>query len=91
MRHYNPIPNRRDYYPGDFRNLKLEYVIEDPVFRDSRYSLIHQMNDVVAYFCRQTVEPNAYMKKKACSFYYFKLSNVLLDKVSKTKDGIVRI
>ena len=89
MRHYNPIPNRRDLYSGDYRNVKLEYFIEDPIFRDSKISFIHQMNDVVAYFCRQLVEPNNYVKKKAGVKYYNRLSNVLIDKVSKSKDGIV--
>lgn len=91
MRHYNPIPNRKDLFRGDFRNIKLEYVIEDPVFRDSRNSLIHQMNDVVAYFCRQMVEPNAYVRKKGGANYYTRLSKVLLYKVSKTNNGLVRI
>lgn len=91
MRHFNPIPNRRDMYLGDYRNMRLEYVIEDPIFRDSKNSLVHQMNDVVAYFCRQLVEPNAYVKKKSGANFYKRLSDVLIDKVSKTKDGIVWI
>ena len=91
MRHYNPVPNRRDLYSGDFRNMKLEYVIEDPIFRDSKNSLIHQMNDVVAYFCRQLVEPNAYIKGKAGVNYYTRLSDVLITKVSRTQDGVVWI
>ena len=91
MRHYNPVPNRRDLYGGDVRNLRLEYIIEDPVFRDSKESLIHQKNDVVAYFCRQKFEPNAYMKKKGGVNYYNRLTNVLVPQVSWRRDGIVRI
>ncbi|MEI8085304.1 MAG: DUF3800 domain-containing protein [Paludibacter sp.] len=91
MRHYNPVPNRRDLYGGNARNLRLEYVIEDPIFRDSKNSLIHQMNDVLAYFCRQKFEPNAYMKKKGGVNYYDRLTNVLVREVSWGKDGIVRI
>lgn len=91
MRHYNMVPNRRDLFGGSGRNLKLEYIIEDPVFRDSKNSLIHQMNDVVAYCCRQMFEPNNYMKKKGGHRFYKRLENVLINKVSRSGDGIVRI
>jgi hypothetical protein len=92
MRHFNTIPNKKDYYHGGYRNLKLEYIIEDPVFRDSHYSLIHQMNDVVAYCVRQRYEPNAYMKKKGGHNFYKRLSNVVTKQVSKRNDyGIVEI
>ncbi|MCB0517087.1 MAG: DUF3800 domain-containing protein [Chitinophagales bacterium] len=64
MRHFNSIPNRKDLFEGGYRNLKLEYVIEDPILRDSQYSFLHQMNDVLAYCVRQKYEPNAYMIKK---------------------------
>lgn len=91
MRHFNMVPNRRDLFGGSGRNLKLEYIIEDPVFRDSKNSLIHQMNDVIAYCCRQMFEPNNYMKKKGGHRFYKRLENVLINKVSRTGDGIVRI
>lgn len=91
MRHFNMVPNRRDLFGGSGRNLKLEYIIEDPVFRDSKNSLIHQMNDVVVYCCRQMFEPNSYMKKKGGHRFYKRLENVLINKVSKSADGIVRI
>lgn len=90
MRRFNPVPNRADLYDGGFRDLKVEYIIEDPVFRDSARSYIHQMTDVVAYFCRQKFEPNAYLKKKGAVNYYDNLGNVLNTKVSRSGDGIVR-
>ena len=37
MRHFNTVPNNSSLYLGGYRNLKLEYVIEDPVFRDSQH------------------------------------------------------
>lgn len=89
--HCNEFINRRDLFGGSGRNLKLEYIIEDPVFRDSKNSLIHQMNDVVAYCCRQMFEPNNYMKRKGGHRFYKRLENVLINKVSRSGDGIVRI
>jgi hypothetical protein len=91
MRHYNTIPNRQDMYQGGYKNVKLEYIIEDPIFRDSQYSFIHQLNDVIAYCVRQKYEPNSYMKKKAGTNFYNRLSNVTVKVVSKSNDGIVEL
>lgn len=92
MRHYNTIPNTREYYTSGFRNVKLEYLIEDPIFRDSQVSFLHQMNDVIAYCVRQKYEPNAYMKKKGGHNFYKRLDNVVVKPVSRYNDlGIVEI
>jgi len=63
MRHYNNIPNPIRY-GGGYTNRKLEYIIEDPIFRDSSLSLMHQMNDVVAYCIRQKYEPSLHETKR---------------------------
>lgn len=92
MRHFNVIPNRKDIYSDGSRNVKLEYVIEDPIFRDSKNSFLHQMNDVLAYCVRQRYEPNAYMRKKGGTNFYKRLDNVVVKKVSSKNDfGIVDI
>lgn len=92
MRHFNVIPNRKEMYGDGNRNLKLEYVIEDPIFRDSKNSFLHQMNDVLAYCVRQRYEPNAYMKKKGGANFYKRLDNVTVKKVTnKNEYGIVEI
>jgi hypothetical protein len=92
MRHYNMIPNNKDNYGEGGRNLKLEYVIEDPIFRDSKNSFLHQMNDVLAYCVRQRYEPNAYMRKKGGANFYKRLDNVVVKKVTnKNEFGIVDI
>ena len=38
MRHFNMIPSLF----GGSRNQKLQYIIEDPVLRDSQFSFLHQ-------------------------------------------------
>lgn len=92
MRHYNPTPNRTDLYNGGFKNIPLDYVIEDPIFRDSENSYIHQMNDVIAYFVRQLYEPNAYMRKKGGKNFYYNLSNIALQVASSSNNyGLVEI
>lgn len=92
MRHYNIIPNRKDLYDEGNRNVKLEYVIEDPIFRDSKNSMLHQINDVLAYCVRQHYEPNSYMKRKGGTSFYKRLNNVVVKKVSnKNEFGIVEI
>lgn len=61
MRRFNPIPNMSGYYTGGYRNITLDYVIEDPIMRESRNSFLHQMIDVVAYCARQLYEPNGHV------------------------------
>ena len=90
MRHYNQIHNN-DAHDNGNRNIALQHVIEDPVFRDSSFSLMHQMNDVVAYCTRQLYEPNAYMKKKGAATFYNRLDQCLLTTVSSKGNGIVEL
>ena len=92
MRHYNTIPNVMSKYGGGYRNIQLQYIIEDTVFRDSQHSFLHQMVDVVAYCIRQRYEPNAYMKKKGGHNYYKRLANVSTQAVTnKNTHGIVEL
>jgi hypothetical protein len=92
MRHYNTIPNMGMYYNSGYRNMTLKYVIEDPIFRNSENSLMHQIVDVVAYSVRQKYEPNAYMKKKSGHNLYKKMDNVALKVASNKNDyGLVEL
>lgn len=91
MRHFNPVPNRVDRFAGGLRNLKIQYLIEDPIFRESKHSLMHQMSDVVAYCLKQKYHPNSYMKSKAACNLYSNLDRVLSKAVSKNRDGIVKL
>lgn len=92
MRHYNTIPNDSQIYGSGYRNLRINSVIEDPVFRNSKYSFLHQMNDVLAYCVMQKYHPNSYMKKKGGHNFYNRLNNVIVKEVtSKNNIGIVEI
>ena len=92
MRHFNTIPNNKEWYTEGSRNLKLEYIIEDPVFRDSQHSFLHQMNDVVAYCVKQKYQPNSYMKRKGGHNFYKRLDQVACKAVSnKNNLGIVEV
>jgi hypothetical protein len=75
----------------EIQSQKLEYIIEDPIFRDSKISLLHQMNDVIAYCVRQKYETNAYMKKKGGHNYWRRLENVSLKHISDSENGIIDI
>ncbi len=92
MRHYNAISNNISMFGSGYRNMPLQYVIEDPVYRDSKHSLIHQMCDVLAYCARAQYEPNAYMKKKEGYNFYKRLTNVSVKHVSHRNEwGIVEL
>jgi len=82
MHQFNIVPNSSNLYSGGNRNLKIEMVIEDPVMRDSKYSFIHQMVDVIVYFARQLYETNYYVKQKGAKNYYKHLGNIIVSQVS---------
>lgn len=87
MHKYNPVTS----HMGGYRNLKLQYIIEDPNFRDTEYSYILQMVDVASYFLMQKYKPNKYIRKKGARNYYDRLSPVLNKYVVKSGTGIVEI
>ena len=92
MRHFNPVPNRKDIYYGGYRNMSIEYIIEDPFMKDSANSLIHQIVDVVAYCARQLYEPNKYMKRKGGHNFYKRLNNTIVKHAAPRHElGIVEI
>lgn len=75
-RRFNYVPNTANYGTGS-RSILMHNLIEDPVYRDSYGSYLHQFVDVVVYFARQYYEPNNHIKKKGCKRYYGMLSNVI--------------
>jgi hypothetical protein len=89
MRRYNPIPYKTS---RTSRNLPIRYLVEDPLFKNSADSYIHQIVDVIAYFARQKYEPNVYMRKKGGHNWYDKLDAVLLKQACLSNPlGIVEI
>lgn len=65
-------------YSGTSTAPALRYVVEDPIFRDSRRSYLHQMVDVVAYFAKQLVAPNNFVRDKGATHYFTRLALINL-------------
>lgn len=87
MRYYNPVPYQLS---RDYRNLKLEYTIEDPNFRSSHDSFFIQVVDTVAFFLLQKIKPTSYIRKKGAGNYFDRLDKILCKECSKSDpQGIV--
>ncbi|MCC6963515.1 MAG: DUF3800 domain-containing protein [candidate division Zixibacteria bacterium] len=90
-RNYNPVPHAQDYGRG-YRNLPLQYVIEDPSFRDSRHSYFIQAVDLAAFLLYQKVSPGQFFKLKSGQNYFNRLDPILCKVASATDPtGIVRL
>lgn len=91
MRYYNPVPNVAEYGSG-FRNLQLQYTIEDPNLRTSHDSFLIQVADTVAYFLLQRERPCTYIRKSGAHKYFERLGPVLCKVASKADTlGVVRL
>ena len=90
MRRHNPIPSQ--VAGGGYRNIHLKKVIEDPVYRDSRHSLMVQAADLCAFLLYQKLAPNKYMRKSGGANYFSRIDPVLC-RVASPRDpqGIVRL
>lgn len=82
---FNMVPNT-SYFGGGSRNLPIRKIIEDPHSKDSKDSLPIQMCDVVAYFLKQRIEPNKYIKKSRAHLYFDRLDPVLNKAASRTNN-----
>lgn len=88
MRRYNPVPSPL----GGFRSLELSRVVEDPVYRDSRHSLLIQSADLCAFLLYQRLSPNGYMRRKGGNHYFDRLAPLLCRAASaRDPEGIVRL
>jgi hypothetical protein len=77
MRHYNPVPNLQQLHGTGYRNLALNYLTEDPYFKDSAHSYFLQAVDCVCYMHYQQHAPCSYIRKKAGRGYFHRLKVVL--------------
>ncbi len=87
MRSYNPIPSK---YQSEPRNIPINRIIEDPVFRDSRHSYFIQIVDVIAYFTGQYIKPNKVIKKQGAKGYFERFESVMCKEASP-KDPFGRV
>lgn len=91
MRYYNPVPNAASY-GGGFRNLQLQYTIEDPNLRVSHDSFLIQAADTIAYFLHQREKPCTYVRKSGAYKYFDRLDPVLCKVASRADTlGVVRL
>jgi hypothetical protein len=91
LRRYNPVPNQTRFGAG-YRNIQLQYVVEDPNFRDSRQSYFVQAADLCAFVLYQFTQPSKYVRKKSAQNYFRRLTPILCKHASSSDpDGIVRL
>ncbi len=88
MRRHNPVPSQM----GGYRSLQLRRMAEDPIYRDSKHSLMIQSADLCAFLLYQRLVPNGYMRKKGGAKYFDRLSPMLCRAASSSDpEGIVRL
>jgi Protein of unknown function (DUF3800) len=91
MNVYNPIPHQPHFGTG-YRNLALQFLIEDPVFRESEWSQFIQAADVCAYLLYEFARPSSYMRQKGGRNYFKRLKPILCLRASPGDEfGIVRL
>jgi hypothetical protein len=91
MRRYNPVPNQGSL-TGGYRDLRLKYIIEDPVHRDSKDTYFLQAVDMIAFFFYQVLAPNAFIRRKGARMYFKRLLPVLCTHANKENPyGVVHL
>jgi hypothetical protein len=70
----------------------LRHVVEEPIFRDSHRSYLHQLADVVAYFAKQLVAPSNFIREKGAANYFTRLAPINLITTTVTNPlGIIML
>lgn len=89
MRRYNPVPNQ---FSSGFRDLRLKYIIEDPVHRDSKSTYFLQAVDTSAFFLYQELAPNSFIRRRGAKKYFRRLLPVLCTVATdKNRYGVVHL
>ena len=83
MRRINYVPSMFNGSPA--RNIPLNFVIKDPIFRNSKDSYMVKFVDVVAYFAKQYFEPSKYVRQKGATTFYGRLEPIINQTVTRTK------
>lgn len=78
MHSINYIPS----YFGNYKNMPISYVIEDPFFKDSRLSYFVQLADIAAYFTMQYLSPNKFVKRQGAKKYFERLEPIMIKQAS---------
>jgi hypothetical protein len=90
---YNPIPSKFGAWaPGEpTKNIPLDWVIEDPVFKDSAESYFLQITDFCAYALLRRESPLASKSKYGLGTAFNALNPILfLNANTKDPEGIIR-
>lgn len=91
MRRYNPVPNQQSF-GRSYRDLRLKYIIEDPVHRDSRDTYFLQAVDTAAFFLYQALAPSSFIRRRGARRYFLRLEPVLCKYASKDNSyGLVHL
>jgi len=91
MRRYNPVPNKGSFGKG-YRDLRLKYIIEDPVHRDSKSTYFLQAVDTTAFFLYQELAPNSFIRRKGAKKYFRRLLPVLCTVATRdNRYGVVHL
>jgi Protein of unknown function (DUF3800) len=92
MRYYNPVPNTGLGITSGYGNLQIQYVTEDPLFKESGSSYFIQAVDCIAYMLYQSVAPNRYIRRQGGASYFNRLDTCLCKHASRTDPkGVVRL
>ena len=94
MHKFNPIPSNRGGWPeGKTRNITIERVLEDPIFRKSQDSIFIQLADCAAFALlkRESALTTNIEKYKVHTFFDQSLAKICCKQNSRTDPlGIVR-
>ena len=93
MKKLNQIPNDFSYYPGGSRNIPLNNIIEDPLFKTSKSSYLIQLADFVAFSLLRNEKPLLTTQQKVKDAFE-QLDKVLVKRAfsnDPSGKGIIRV